>query len=178
MPIAPRPRFRGSGLHAFFAILVILVPLLGGAPGTEPPVAKETGCLVDVGHPLDLRVVPLGPVTPGATVNARVEFESRVPLDGVTLDVIPPPGVTVLSRPRNRVGTLAAGAAREETLTLIAPRGPGRSTVEVRVEGFADGTRITRGAVLNLVFQEEPGRVVTAPDGTRIHEVRAKRVDG
>ena len=59
---------------------------------------------------------------------------------------------------------------------MIAPRGNQRRVVQILVEGTLDGQTIIRGAALNLVFEEEPFRIKTTPEGREIREVQARRV--
>jgi hypothetical protein len=164
-------------------ILRVLLPVLllagfmtGGRIHQPPSRWKDTGCRADVSFPLDLRVVPTSPVRPGALVTARIEVTSRLLLDDVRIRIVPPADIRVLSTPAASLGLLRAGEARSETLSLIAPPGTARRTVEIVVEGSVDGVPITRGAILNLALEDEPSRIVTTPDGRRIREVPARRI--
>jgi hypothetical protein len=127
-------------------------------------------------HPLQVHVVPQGPVRPGAALSATVTVTSRRALDGVTLRVEAPSDVALLSAPSRGLGAFQAGEERSDVVTLIAPRGGPRRTVHILVTGTADGVPVSRGAVLNLALDEEPAREVAAPDGRTIREVRARKV--
>jgi hypothetical protein len=167
-------------LVPFFLVLPLF--LSGGregpAPGEARPVraASGEGCAVDVGAPLEVSVEAVGPVRPGLPVQARVTVTARVLFDAVELRVLPPAGVTVLSTPAAELGLLRAGEARETAFTVVPGGGAPRRTVEVRVEGTVDGQRLAAGTVLNLVFEDEPRRVVMDAGGETVIEVPARRI--
>jgi hypothetical protein len=71
---------------------------------------------------------------------------------------------------------LNAGESRAEDATILLPLGRARQTVEVLVRGSADGFPVTRGTVLNVVFDTEPAREVILPGGVRLREVPATRL--
>jgi uncharacterized cupredoxin-like copper-binding protein len=99
-----------------------------------------------------------------------------VSLDDVTVRLVPAAGVSVLATPAADWGLVRAGEARHADLTVLPAPGAARRTVQVTVEGTADGTRLVTGAVLNLVMEPEPERTVTDPDGETVHEVPARRI--
>ena len=164
-----------SVLRVLLPALAFAVLVTGGLPERAPSVTRDPSC-GDLMHPLQVTVTPTAPVRPGAVVTASVEIAARVDLDGVTLRLASPADVTLLSNPGRGLGRFRAGDRRTETISVIAPRGAARRVVEVLVEGSVDGAVVTRGAVLNLVFEEEPSRIVTTPDGRQVREVRARRV--
>lgn len=158
------------------ALVLIPAGFVTGGPGVSVPAAPAArGCGSDLMHPLQVQVVPQGPVRPGAAVSAAVSVTARRPLDGVVVRVIAPSDVALLSAPSRSLGALGAGANRNTVFTVIAPRGGPRRTVEVQVEGTRDGVPVVRRASLNLALEDEPARTVTAPDGRSIREVRARR---
>ena len=151
--------------------------LTGGRVPPQPFLDKApAGCRTDVAHPLEVRVVPTGPMRPGGVITAQVEITSRWHLDELTIRVTTPADVRLLSTPAANLGLLRAGEARSHGLTLIVPRGKARRVVQIRVEGMRDGVPITRGAVLNIVLEDEPYRIITTPDGRRVREVPARRI--
>jgi hypothetical protein len=157
---------------------VFLIAVTAG-PRSEspPPVSKESpACLADISYPIQVNVVPQGPVRPGATVSARIEVTADRFLDEVSIRVTPPAGVRLLSTPAWNLGLMRAGEARARTLQVVVPADGARRTVDILVEASRDGFRLTRGAVLNLVSEEEPAREVETPDGRRVREVVARRI--
>lgn len=174
------PIARKNGLGVLLvlpAAVVMAVFLTGGQLHSRlSPEKVHPGCRTDVGHPLDVRVVPTSPIRPGGVVTAEVEITSRLHLDQLTVRVVPPGDVRLLSTPAANLGLLRAGEVRSHRITLIAPKGGARRVVQIRVEARHDGVPITRGATLNVAFEEEPHRIVTTPDGRRVREVSARRI--
>jgi hypothetical protein len=129
-------------------------------------------------YPIELRALAESPVYPGATVDARIEVESRLALADVSLCIKPPPSVDLLTPAQLSLGRLAADEMRTETLRLRLPQSTERRTVEVTVSGWTDSFELTRSAILNLLpGGPEPSRLVTRPDGQRVREVFARRAD-
>ena len=166
-------------LGGFLRVLLPMLVLAGFVTGGRPEMIRNSGpilsCGSDLMHPLQVTVIPDGPIRPGAAVTASVRITSRRDLDAVRFAVQSPADVVLLSRPGRGLGRFRAGEVREEQISLIAHRGKGRRVVQILVEGEVDGLTVTRGAVLNLVFEDEPSRLVITPDGRQIHEVRAEK---
>jgi hypothetical protein len=171
-----RPRTIASLAKIALPSVLLAVAAAGGEPRPAPVVPPPVGCAADLSYPLQVSVVPLGAVRGDSPVAARIEVSSRIPLDDVTVRVVPDAGVRVLATPAADLGLVRAGEARGTDFTVLPAAGAPRRTVEVMVEGTADGVRITGGAVLNLVFEPEPDRLVTDPDGETVHEVPARRI--
>ncbi len=142
--------------------------------GTTVP-APVPACREDVSPPLEARAVVLDPLAPGARVRVRLEVTAHRLIDGVRIEV---PGGAVRARvPEPALGLLRRGETRSQILILILPHDRLRRTVDLRVSGDVDGLPVTRGATVNLDFDPEPSRLVTAPDGRRIREVPATRIE-
>lgn len=158
---------------------LILIPagwVTGGPVPHAPRPPHVRSCAADLMSPLQVRVVPQGPVRPGAAVSATVTVTARRSLDGVVLRVSAPSDVGLLSAVSRGLGAVRAGERRSEVVTVIAPRGGARRLVMIRLEGTVDGVPVSAGAALNLAPQPEPVREVTAPDGRTVREVRARRI--
>lgn len=170
----------GPGKFGFLRVLLPALVIAGLVTGGRVDQASDfptvQGCATDVSHPIQLQVSRLGDLRPGAVVTARVDVTSSIHLDEVTVRVKSPADVRLLSTPAADLGLVRAGEARSHTFSLVAPRGNSRRTVEILVEGRQDGVLISRGAVLNLSFEDEPSRIVTTPDGRRVREVRARKI--
>lgn len=152
--------------------------ILGAAPASAPPPdpVRRSVCTADPQTPLRVEVEREDPVRPGLPVGATVRLTAARVLDGVTVRYRPQAGVNLASPAAWNPGRLRRGEVQSERFTVIAPSDRRRRTVEVEVEYSVDGVRFTQGAALNLVFEEEPSRVVTTPDGRRVREVAARRV--
>ena len=157
--------------------LLIPIVLSGAASdGGEIPLPLMEGCRAEISYPIDIRIVPMGTPKPGGVLSARIAVSARQHLDGLQIRVEPSPEVQVLTSRHKTLGILGVGEERQEDITLLLPRGNDRRTVTVVAEAMIDGYRLSRSAVLNLVFEPEPFRLVTTPDGRRIREVPARRV--
>ena len=167
------------GRDGFMRVLILALFLAGSVTGGGldfSTVRPQVNCGSDVVHPFTLEVVPLTPIRPGAPVTARIVFESRVPLDEVSLRIQTPRDLTLLSAPASDWGRMRAAESRQAEFTVIVPRSGPRRTVEVTVEGKLDGSLIRRGAILNLAGSQEPFRLVTTADGRKIREVPARKL--
>ncbi len=170
----------GPGKIGFMRVLLPAVVIAGLVTGGRVPHTPDfpevQGCATDVSHPIQIKITRLGDLRPGTVLTAQVEVTSRIHLDEVTVRVKSPADVTLLSTPAVELGLLRAGESRSYTFSVIAPRGNSRRTVEIIVEARQDGVLITRGGVLNLNFEPEPSRIVTAPGGRRVREVQARKI--
>jgi hypothetical protein len=160
----------------FLPLLFVGTAQLPGHPANGTVEAHRQACAADLSFPLDVSVTPTGAVRAGTPVAARVEVVSRRLFDDVRIRVVPSAGVSVLATPAAELGLIRAGEARETTFTVLPAGGAARRTVEVVVDAYDDGQRLTTGAVLNLVFEEEPWRTVEDADGTPVIEVPARRI--
>lgn len=169
-------RLSFSGL---FTLTASLLALLLSPQFTHEAVAPEAiTSSASILYPIELRVLAESPVQPGATVDVRIEVESRLALADVSLRIKPPPMVDLLTPAQMHLGRLTADELRTETLRLRLPQSTQRRTVEVTVSGWTDSYELTRSAILNLLpGGPEPSRLVTRPDGQPVREVRARRAD-
>jgi hypothetical protein len=157
------------GISAFMAALL----LSGNAPSGR---ARER-CTVDIQLPITVRVLPEDTPHPGAALRVRVEVEAKRPFSEATVSVLAPADVPVMSGKRGDLGPLAVGRPAEHTFTIVVPPHGQRRTVDVKVRAaLDDGFTIEQGATLNLSFEDEPSRVVTEKDGTKVREVPARRI--
>jgi hypothetical protein len=188
-PRLPIPRGLAGSIRLWVLFPVLVAGFLGilavrGKPA-PPRAAKESaaglserrGCLTDISYPIQIMVTALDPIRPGMSIRARVEVLSRMALDDVRIRLAPAPGVGLVGLPDAALGRMQAGENRVHEFTVVTPLGRTRRTVEVRVEGIQDGVVWSTATTLNLLFDEEPSRLVTAPDGTGILEVPARRID-
>ena len=145
---------------------------------TPAPASGHVGCGA-VDHPLRVNVVPLDPIVRGGVLRARVDVTASIDLDEVTVSLVETGGVSpvgALSRSLGRVGADAPASARFD---LALPAQGRRFFLEFRVRGQGPAGTLTRGAVLNLLPDGslETARQVVAPDGRRLREVEARRID-
>lgn len=156
-------------------LLAALVP--GSAPSPPPPPwTASTGCAVDIGLPLHLRLLPDGEMRPGRALGVRLEVVADRPVDDLEVRVEAPAGVRILAAPPPHWGQARAREVRTGAMTVLVPGDGKRRTVDVVVEATVAGVRIRRGTSLNLVPGQEPFREITEPGGRRIREVRARRI--
>ncbi len=176
MPLGPRAWKRPDALRlaAFLLLIAALASLPRRPPVPEP--SRSLDCAADLAFPFDVRVVPLDPLRPGKALRARVEVTSRRLLDRVAVTLPGPGSVGPVENPGGRLGLMRAGEMRSAVVTVTLPPGRVRRTLDFRVQAEIDGWPVVRGASLNLVYDAEPSRVVTAPGGRRIREVPARRI--
>ncbi len=180
MPLGPRAwkRLEPRPLAVLLAALLVLAAAFAALPrrAAAPEPGRRLECAADLAFPFDVRVVPLDPLRPGKALRARVEVTSRRLLDRVTVTVPAPGPVGPVENPGGGLGPMRAGEVRSTVVTVTLPPGRARRTVDFQVRAEIDGWPVVRGASLNLVFDAEPSRSVTAPDGRRIREVAARRI--
>jgi hypothetical protein len=174
--IVPFPRTSAwrLGLSAFAAALLLSALLLSG----HSPMGREREqCTGDVQLPITVRVIPEETPHPGAALRVRVEVEALRSFGDATVSVLAPADVPVTAGGRGELGPLAEHRPVSHAFTIVVPAHGERRTVDVKVRAQSDdGFAIEQGATLNLSFEDEPGRVVTDQNGTRIREVPARRI--
>jgi hypothetical protein len=136
-------------------------------------------CTATTMHPLSVRVVALDPVARGSAVRLLVRASSAVELGQVQVRMISSGGATNLGLASAALGALAPGRSGETTFTLMVPASGGRQYVQFQVSGRGPAGTLTRGACYNLMPDgpAEAGRLVVTPQGERVMEVRAGRIE-
>ncbi len=182
MPSA-RTRRAGQGLALVLAVLTlaVAVPLVQGsrAPLASSPPAVEARpviCTVDVNYPLEVQVVPLGPVTPGSRVQARIDVSATTPIDDIQVAIKGDPGVRI-QQGTFALGTAAVDRAPSMGFSVDVPTDATAKSVTITVQGHSDGFPVQRTLVWNLALHggEVRETVVTA-DGRSIHQVQGRTI--
>lgn len=169
---------RGPLFRSWLVPGCLLAVLLPGSPPapSSPPWSPETGCAVDIGMPLRVRLLPDGEMHPGAALGVRMEVMADVPVDDLDVRIQAPAAVRVLAAPSPHWGSARAREVRTGSMTVLLPTDGRRRTVDVVVEATVNGVHLQRGASLNLMPGREPFREITEPGGRKIREVRARRI--
>jgi hypothetical protein len=159
-------------------LLGILAFLSAGLlSGQAPSGAIRERCTGDVELPIQVRVIPEDTPHPGAALRVRVLVEAKRPFSETAIRVLPPADVPVRSGRTADLGPLAVGRPVHHEFTIVIPAHGQRRTVDVVVRATSDeGLTIEQGATLNVSFDDEPSRVVTEEDGTKVREVPARRI--
>ena len=172
-------------IHSIRAAAVALLLSAGSAAVADAPrhaVARATPvsvCTASTFHPLSVHVSALDPIARGAVVRLRLTASSAVGLDQVEARLLSTGGATNRGATRIPLGALAPGRAAEGVFTVAIPASGGRRFVQFQVAGQGPQGPLTRGACYNLLPDgpAQPGRVVVTPDGARVLETAARRID-
>lgn len=173
-------RHRRSAPSTALAVTLALI-LAGTAHAATTRVARTAApvvCTANVVHPLGVRVVALDPIVRGADLRLQVTTTSRIPVDRATVRVVSAGGALLQSPTSVLLGDLAPGRASAGTFTVRMPAGGNRFYVQFEVTGQGPNGPLTRGACYNLLPDGplETGRLVTTPQGARVLEVAARRI--
>ena len=152
-------------------------PRAAGLPrGASKPNAT---CTASAFHPIRVHVTALDPIGRGAVVRLRLSASSAVGLDQVQARLISAGGAENRGPITISLGALAPGRTSQGTFTVAIPRSGGRRYVEFEVAGQGPQGHLSRGACYNLLPDgpAEAGRIVVTPQGARLMEVAARRID-
>jgi len=168
---------------AIFALTLLAFAAPGGAapPGAVPAPASRAPvlCTASVMHPIQVSVVALDPVRRGGDLRLRVSASSRLELGRAQVRMLSDGGAPRRGASALALGALAPGQAGSGTFTVNVPRSGNRFYVQFEVSADGPQGRLTRGACYNLLPDGplESGRVVSTPEGRRVMEVAARRID-
>jgi hypothetical protein len=143
------------------------------------PAARPGTCRQNVAHPIEVRVQPLDPVRRNAPIRVRVTATARVSLARAEVRLVSAGGAQVQSAARVALGRLAPGRAATADFVLRLPEQGRRTYVQFHVEGEGPTGPWRRGAAYNFLPDgpADPGRRVTASDGSAVHEFTARRIE-
>ena len=136
-------------------------------------------CTANVMHPIQVHVVALDPIQRGANLRLRVTASSARGLGRAEILMLSDGGARRLGAARVSLGTLAPGRRASGIFTVHVPQSGKRFYVQFQVTGDGPQGKLTRGACYNILPDGplETGRVVTTPEGGRVIEVAARRID-
>lgn len=171
------PRFACT--LAFALALAAATRVAHAVPGSTPVAASGARCTANVVHPLSVHVTALDAVAHGAPLRLRVTATSHVGIDNAVARLVSAGGATAQSAAVVSLGTLLPGRAATSVFTLALPATGNRTYVQFQVTGQGPNGPLTRGACYNALPDGplETGRVVTTPQGGRVYEVAARRID-
>ena len=151
-------------------------PRAAGLPRGAKPSAT---CTASAFHPIRVHVTALDPIGRGAVVRLRLSASSAVGLDQVQARLISAGGAENRGPITISLGALTPGRTSQGTFTVAIPRSGGRRYVEFEVAGQGPQGHLSRGACYNLLPDgpAEVGRTVVTPQGARLMEVAARRID-
>lgn len=140
--------------------------------------AEPASCTANVVHPIGVRVVALDPIVRGADLRLQVTTTSRVPVDQASVRLVSGGGALRQSATSVLLGDLAPNRAAAGTFTVRMPASGNRFYVQFEVSGQGPNGRLTRGACYNLLPDGplQSGRLVVTPQGARVFEVAARRI--
>ena len=162
--------------------IVAIFAALSAAAAPSPPVAardRAASCTANVMHPIQVHVTALDPVVRGATLRLRVSASSARELRRAEILMVSDGGAPRVGAGSLALGTLTPGRQAEGVFTVSVPRSGSRFYLQFQVVGEGPLGPLTRGACYNILPDGplESGRVVVNPDGSRVLEVAARRID-
>jgi len=168
-----------AALAAYALLTTVAVARVPVGPRMLEPSAVGVRCTGGVQHPLNVRVTALDPVARGAAVRLVVSASSAVALDQVEVRLTSTGGAANLGAVRSSLGSLDPGQVRQAQFMVSVPANGARALVQFQVVGAGPYGTLTRGGCYNLLPDGplESGRVVVTPQGKRVYEVRAGRID-
>ena len=176
------PRRRILLLLATTSLALVALVAAGAAEPSKP--AAECGksaalCTANVMHPIQVHVAALDPIQRGANVRLQVTASSARGLGRAEILMLSDGGARRVGATRVSLGTLAPGRRASGIFTVNVPQSGNRFYVQFRVTGDGPQGMLTRGACYNILPDGplETGRVVTTPEGGRVIEVAARRID-
>jgi hypothetical protein len=115
--------------------------------------------------PLEVQLVPLDPLRPGATARFRVVAIPRFLADEIRIEVRPGRGVSWVSGARTLRARARADSRVEHTFAVRVPTSS-REPLYVRIEAVGAGGKIwRRGVGMGLGPDPRAERARTVPDG-------------
>jgi hypothetical protein len=156
-----------------------------GAARPDPTAAQAARgldpvtCTAAVQHPLTVRVRALDPIARGQVVRVEVEVRSRHALERGEVVLTSAGGATLAGPDRAALGALGPGGMARASLAVRVPEHGRRFLLQFQVRGEGEEGLATRGASYNLLPDgpADAGRWFTTPEGVRIAEFRARRID-
>jgi len=169
-----------SNVSMALALLVgfAAAPVSAAEPGNATP-REPARCTASVFHPVSVHVTALDPIVRGAVVRLRVTASSAVPLDNAEVRLTSLGGALNRGPARVALGALAARRAAQGVFAVTIPASGGRTYLQFQVTGEGPRGRLTRGGCYNLLPDgpAEVGRAVVTPQGARVMEFAARRID-
>ena len=152
----------------------------GTAAGTASPRgAQPVLCGTNVMHPIRVRVTALDPIQRGSDLRLQVTAIAAREVGHVQIRMLSDGGATRRSPARLSLGNLAPGRQASGLFTVAVPQSGTRFYVQFQVQGEGARGQMTRGACFNILPDGplETGQVVDTPEGARVLEVAARRID-
>jgi len=174
-----------SSLSAAILVGLLCASLAAAAAAPKSKGAVRSGasaavrCTGSTEHPIRVTVSTLDAVARGAVVRLIVGVSSAVPLDQVEAHLISSGGASNLGPSIVALGELAPRATSRGVFTLAIPSAGGRQYVQFQIVGKGPQGNLSRGACYNLLPDgpAQVGRLVVTPQGARVLEVGARRID-
>lgn len=169
-------------LAANAATLLAVAATAATAEPARKPIEHATPgfqCDANVIHPLSLRVVTLDPIVHSANVRLRVIASSRVGVERAVLRMVSAGGTTPTSPALISLGSLAPGHEAVGEFALALPAQGSRHYIEFQISGQGPKGLLTRGACFNMLpdGRLEASQLITTPQGVRVLQVAARRID-
>lgn len=141
--------------------------------------ATTPTCTASAFHPLNIHVTALDAITRGAVVRLRLSASASVGMDQVEARLVSTGGALSRGASRLALGALTPGRVAEGVFTVAIPALGGRQYLQFQVVGQGPQGTLTRGACYNLLPDgpAQYGRLVLTPEGARVLEVAARRID-
>jgi len=163
-------------------LCAVIAATLGAwtAAGTASPRGAQPAlCGANVMHPLRVRVAALDPIQRGSELRLQVTAIAAREVGHVQIRMLSDGGATRRSPARLSLGNLAPGRQASGVFTVAVPQSGTRFYVQFQVQGEGARGQLTRGACFNILPEGplETGQVVDTPEGTRVLEVAARRID-
>ena len=173
------PRHSITVAPAVALLASFALPPVAAAETAHPVAHAPALCTASVFHPLSVRVTALDPVARGAVVRLRVIASSAIPLDRVEIRLVSTGGALLRGAPSVALESLAPGRSGQGVFAVGIPSSGGRQYLQFQVTGQGSQGRVTRGACYNLLPDgpAETGRFVVTPQGQRVMEFAARRID-
>jgi len=169
--------------HPILAASSLTFTVLAAASLVTPSSTRAgdhpTRCSASVMHPIQVRVTALDPVRRGADLRLQVAASSRLGLGRTQVRLVSEGGAIRRGARAATLGTLGPGRWASTIFTVNVPHSGNRFYVQFQVTGDGPQGPMTRGACFNILPDGplESGRVVDTPDGRRVVEVAARRID-
>ena len=163
--------------RAWALLAVLAIAAVAASAGAEPPSSPR--CTANAVHPISARVTALDPIARGAVVRLRVAATSAIAIDRAEVRMTSTGGAENRGPVNVALGELLPGRLAQGVFTVAIPASGGRQYVQFQVTGQGPHGRLTRGACYNLLPDGpvESGRLVVTPQGARVVEFAAKRID-
>lgn len=157
---------------------VVAASVCSAAPGTAVS-RGPTRCTASVVHPVSVHVTALDPIVRGGVVHLRVTTSSVIPLDNAEIRLASLGGAQNRGPSIVALGSLSPSRAAQGVFSVAIPSSGGRQLVQFRVTGQGPQGRLTRGGSYNLLPDgpAEIGRTVVTPQGSRVLEFAARRIN-